>query len=93
YTGERGVDVVGAARSVVGMGGIVLGILVWQEGGETVAAFLVVGAAALIGLAYWLNHRKRRGEPALMDPDLFRSKKFRLGVTGQMLQQIALGGT
>lgn len=93
YTGERGVDVVGAALSVVGMGGIVLGILVWQEGGETVAAFLVVGAAALIGLAYWLNHRKRRGEPALMDPDLFRSKKFRLGVTGQMLQQIALGGT
>ena len=26
-------------------------------------------------------------------PDLFRSKLFRLGITGQMLQQIALGGT
>ena len=34
YTGSRRVDVVGAALSVVGMGGIVLGILVWQEGGE-----------------------------------------------------------
>jgi MFS family permease len=29
----------------------------------------------------------------LLDPDLFRSKLFRLGVTGQMSQQIALGGT
>ncbi|WP_109522603.1 MULTISPECIES: MFS transporter [Nocardia] len=93
YTGARGVDAGGAVLSVVGMGGIVLGILVWQEGGEAVAAFLVVGAAALIGLAYWLIRRKRRGEPALIDPDLFRSKVFRLGVTGQMLQQIALGGT
>ena len=38
YTGSRGVDVVGAVLSVVGMGGIVLGILVWQEGGESVGA-------------------------------------------------------
>ena len=36
YTGPRHVDVVGSALSVVGMGGIVLGILVWQEGGEAV---------------------------------------------------------
>ena len=33
--------------SVVGMGGIVLGILVWQEGGEAVGALLAVGAVAL----------------------------------------------
>src|SRR5215217_6707369 len=36
YTGPRHVDVVGALLSVLGMGGIVLGILVWQEGGESV---------------------------------------------------------
>jgi hypothetical protein len=30
------VDIVGAVLSVLGMGGIVLGILVWQEGGEAV---------------------------------------------------------
>ena len=35
---SRNVDVVGAALSVVGMGGVVLGILVWQEGGEYVGA-------------------------------------------------------
>ncbi|MGW4478297.1 MFS transporter [Rhodococcus triatomae] len=93
YTGPRGVDAVGAGLSVVGMGGIVLGILVWQEGGEAVAALLVIGSSALVGLAYWLIRRKRQGKPSLMDPDLFRSTVFRLGVTGQMLQQIALGGT
>ena len=38
------------ALSVVGMGGIVLGILVWQEGGESVGALLVLGGAALVGL-------------------------------------------
>ncbi|PTR30157.1 EmrB/QacA subfamily drug resistance transporter [Rhodococcus sp. OK519] len=93
YTGSRGVDVFGAVLSVVGMGGIVLGILVWQEGGEAVAALLVAGAAALTGLAFWLLRRKRRGDATLLDPDLFRSKVFRLGVSQQMLQQIALGGT
>ena len=31
-------------------------------------------------------------KPTLLDPDLFRSKMFRLGVSQQMLQQIALGG-
>ena len=92
YTGPRGVDVVGAVLSVVGMGGIVLGILVWQEGGELVGALLAIGAVALAALAYWLVHRKRRGSPALLDPDLFRSKPFRIGISQQMMQQIALGG-
>ncbi|NHE66869.1 MFS transporter [Rhodococcus sp. D-46] len=93
YTGPRGIDLVGAVLSVLGMGGIVLGILVWQEGGEAVGALLAVGAAALALLAYWLLRRKRRGRPTLLDPELFRSKIFRLGISGQMLQQIALGGT
>ena len=93
YTGERGIDVVGAGLSVVGMGGIVLGILVWQEGGEAVAAFLVAGAVSLALFAWWLVRRKRQGKLTLLDPDLFRSKHFRLGVSEQGLQQIALGGT
>jgi MFS family permease len=75
------------------MGGIVLGILVWQEGGEAVGALLVVGAAGLGGLAYWLRRRKRRAKATLVDPDLFQSKFCRFGATEQMLQQIALGGT
>jgi EmrB/QacA subfamily drug resistance transporter len=92
YTGPRGIDLVGAALSVLGMGGIVLSILVWQEGGEAVGALLATGVVALGSLAYWLVRRKRRGQPSLLDPDLFRSPYFRLGITQQMLQQIALGG-
>ena len=92
YTGSRGVDAVGAVLSVLGMGGIVLGILAWQEGAGSVGTLLAIGAIALAGLVWWLTRRKQRGEPTLLDPDLFRSKVFRLGITGQMLQQIALGG-
>ena len=92
YTGPRGVDLVGSALSVLGMGGIVLGILVWQEGGEAVGALLATGVVALGLFAWWLRRRKRLGKPALLDPGLFESPYFRLGVTQQMLQQIALGG-
>ena len=53
---------VGAVLSVLGMGGIVLGILVWQEGGESVGALLAVGAIALAALVYWLVRRKRAGQ-------------------------------
>src|SRR3954451_4099839 len=34
YTGPRKIDLVGAVLSVLGMGGVVLGILVWHEGGD-----------------------------------------------------------
>ncbi len=93
YTGSRQVDPVGAVLSVVGMGGVVLGILVWQEGGESVAALLLIGLAALAALVYWLVRRKRQAKPTLLDPDLFKSNVFRLGISQQLLQQIALGGT
>src|SRR5690349_10636591 len=46
YTGPRVLDVGGAVLSVLGMGGVVLGILVWQEGGEFVGALLAIGMAA-----------------------------------------------
>ncbi|HEX5857526.1 MAG TPA: MFS transporter [Microbacterium sp.] len=93
YTGSREVDWVGAVLSVVGMGGIVLGILVWQEGGENVAILIGVGVLALVVFAYWLRARKRRAKATLIDPELFRSKVFVSGASGQLLQQIALGGT
>jgi hypothetical protein len=92
YTGDRHIDLVGALLSIVGMGGLVLGILVWQEGGEAVAALIAVGLVGLGSLVYWLVRRHRAGHPTLVDPTLFRSVHFRLGVSGQLLQQIALGG-
>src|SRR6478609_6960520 len=93
YTGSRKIDVGGAVLSVLGMGGVVLGILVWQEGGEAVGALITIGVLAMVGLGFWLVRRKRRGKPTLLDPELFRSKPFRIGISQQMLQQIALGGT
>ena len=46
----------------------------------------------MVIFARWLVRRKKEGKPALLDPDLFKSKYFRLGITEQMLQNIALGG-
>jgi MFS family permease len=92
YTGSRAVDPFGALLSVLGMGGVVLGILVWQEGGEYVGALLALGAAALAGLVFWLKRRKREHKPTLLDPGLFDSPGFRIGISQQTLQQIALGG-
>lgn len=93
YTGSREIDAVGSLLSVVGMGGVVIGILVWQEGEGPVLLIISVGLIGLVSLAFWLLRRKRREKATLLDPDLFRSKPFRLGVTQQMFQQIALGGT
>jgi EmrB/QacA subfamily drug resistance transporter len=92
YTGPRGIDVVGAVLSALGMGGVVLGIIAWQEGAGPVVALIVIGAASLAGLAAWLLHRRRAGELTLIDPDLFRAPGFRMGVSQQLMQQIALGG-
>jgi EmrB/QacA subfamily drug resistance transporter len=91
YTGSRGVDVVGAGLSVLGMGGVVLGILVWQEGGDFVVLLIVLGVVAMASLFRWLARRKREGKPMLLDPDLFKSAGYRFGISGQLLQQIALG--
>ena len=47
----------------LGMGGLVLGILVWQEGGEAVAALIARrGAVALAGLVCWLRAAQARRE-------------------------------
>jgi EmrB/QacA subfamily drug resistance transporter len=92
YTGPREVDVVGAILSAVGMGGLVVGILVWQEGGESVGILIAIGAVCLWLLARWLVRRHREGKPTLLDPDLFKLELFRLGISSQMLQNIALGG-
>ena len=92
YTGPRHIDVVGAVLSVLGMGGVVLGILVWQEGGEAVGALIAIGVVGLAVLARWLVRRKRQARPTLLDPDLFGFPHFRIGISQQMLQQITLGG-
>src|SRR5215203_3076893 len=82
YTGARQVDAVGAVLSVLGMGGVVLGILVWQEGGELVLLLMAGGVVALVALSRWLLRRRRAQRVTLIDPDLFRSPNFTAGISG-----------
>ena len=63
YTGSRAIDVVGAILSAVGMGGLVLSILVWEEGGAAVGALFALGVAGIGLLVWWLARPKRRGRP------------------------------
>ncbi len=92
YTGDRHVDVVGSILSVLGMGGVVLGILVWQEGGDYVVLLIAIGSVALFAFARWLVRRHREGKVTVLDPDLFRLPNFRLGISGQTMQNVTLGG-
>ena len=92
YEGPRSIDIVGALLSVVGMGGVVLGILLWQEGAESVGAVIAVGIIGLSLLAYWLIKRKRENKVYLIDPSLFKLPHFRVGISQVMLQNIILGG-
>ena len=70
YTGSREIDKVGAVLSVLGMGGVVLGILVWQEGGEFVVLLMAVGAVALVlaGPVARPAQAREPGDPARPGP-------------------------
>jgi len=92
YTGDRSVDIVGSVLSVLGMSLLVLGVLSWQEGGESVAALLVAGTLFSLALARWLIRRRREGKPALFDPTLFAEPLFKFGILQSVCQQVALGG-
>jgi MFS family permease len=92
YTGQKVIDKVGALLSAVAMGGIVLGILIWQEGGDRVLAFILIGVLAMFLFYYWIRRQKNLNKAPLIDPELFRSKLFTIGITQQMFQQITLGG-
>jgi MFS family permease len=92
YDGDRSVDVVGSILSVLGMSLLVLGVLAWQEGGESVAALLLAGTLFSFVLVRWLVRRRREGKPTLFDPGLFSEPLFKFGITQSVCQQVALGG-
>ena len=77
----------------VGMGGVVLGILVWQEGGE------YVGAAdrdrprrARVARPLARAAQARGQADAARSRTCSGTTAFRLGISAQMLQNITLGG-
>src|SRR3954466_13486791 len=54
--------------------------------------WIAVGALALWALARWLVRRHSQGKVTLLDPGLFRLPHFRIGISGQLLQNVTLGG-
>jgi Major Facilitator Superfamily len=51
-----------------------------------------IGAAAMALFSWWLVRRKREGKLTLIDPALFRFPHFTTGISGQLLQNVTLGG-
>ena len=74
------------------MGGVVLGILVWQEGGAYVGLIIGIGAVALVSLAFWLSAASGAASPPCWILTCSEHRIFRVGISQQMLQQITLGG-
>jgi hypothetical protein len=71
---------------------LVLAVLAWQEGAESVAILLVAGTLFSLALVRWLVRRRREGKPTLFDPELFSEPLFKFGILQSVCQQVALGG-
>jgi hypothetical protein len=74
------------------MGGVVLGILVWQEGGESVGALIALGRPRWRARRGGCGAASARASRAAR-PGPVRSQAVPARDLEQMLQQIALGGT
>ena len=94
YTGPRQIDLVGAVLSVLGMGGDRPGHP-GLAGGRGVRRRLLMGVGAVAlggsGLGGWSGASGGASRPC-STPICSGSPHFRLGISGQMMQQIALGG-
>jgi len=93
YTGDRHVDVLGVhpvgGREMGGPRAQHPGVAGRRRGGRRVADR---GRDRHGNTGLLADATQARGKATLIDPDLFKSKMFRFGITGQMMQQIALGG-
>ena len=92
--GPRDVDVVGAVLSAVGMGGVVIGILVWQEGGESVGVADRRSASSRSARSPAGScGASARASRRCSTPASSSTTSSGSGISSQMLQNIALGGT
>jgi MFS family permease len=89
----RPFDVVGAILSAVGMFFVVFGILQADSNGVLMAAFLLVGAAFLLGFFVYIRSRERAGRDPLLSLALFRNRTSNLALATQNVQWLLLMGT
>jgi hypothetical protein len=86
YTGAREVDLVGAGLSALGMGGLVIGILVWQEGGEYVALLIAVAwSGSARSPAGWSAAQQQIADTLQHDAEVMSNTALENQLAGQPL--------
>jgi EmrB/QacA subfamily drug resistance transporter len=84
---RSGVDALGAAMLALGLVAVLLPLIEGRQHGWPASAWISLGLAPVI-LGAFLAHqarRRRRGEAALLDLDLFRKPAFSGGLATQLL--------
>ncbi|MFF8618089.1 MFS transporter [Streptomyces sp. NPDC015350] len=86
-------DLVGAALATAGLATVVLPLLAGRERGWPLWAWLSLVAAVPL-IALFIAHQRRlaaRGGAPLIDPGLFRSRGFAIGVTAYFVYFMSMG--
>jgi MFS family permease len=89
----RPFDAVGAILSALGMFFVVFGILQADNDALLMIAFLVAGAAFLLGFFLYIRNRERAGKEVLLSTRLFRNRTSNLALVTQNIQWLLLMGT
>ncbi|MGZ4932539.1 MAG: MFS transporter [Halobacteriota archaeon] len=90
----RDIDYVGVVLSIVSLVLIVFGILLLGSPQYWALVPLLVGAGAVLFVAFlfWQRRRTHRGVEPLLDISLLRNRLYRLGALVSSVQQVALAG-
>jgi MFS family permease len=89
----RPFDLVGAVLSAVGMFFIVAGILQAGVNNALFVAFVVLGAALLLGFYVYIRRLERRGREPLLSTGLFKNRVCNLALVTQNVQWLIMMGT
>jgi MFS family permease len=90
---KRPFDLAGAVISAVGMFFIVIGILQAGVNNSLCVAFVVIGAALLLGFYLYIRRLERRGKEPLLSTGLFKNRVCNLALVTQNLQWLIMMGT
>ncbi len=88
----RRFDAVGAILSAVGMFFVVFGILQAGTHNALFVAFLLLGAAFLIGFFFYIRSQERAGKEPLLSTGLFKNRTCNLALLTQNMQWLLLMG-
>lgn len=84
-------DFPGAGLSILGMGGLVIGILMLQRDPIAGVSVSVAGVGMLVVLVVWCRRLAGRGQDALVDPRILTNRVFTGAAGVTVVQQFVLG--